>query len=392
MSLQEARAHGLPILAVDAGHVAAHFEPGANGILFDRIDGLADGFMQLARDERAMRQLFDRARGTPFDASYTWEAAALSLSASPAPRERMPEGSRSTREIAVEQHVVAEIEAASAGTKRVVESIDGGKTDAWPPLADEDRADRHVQPIEHASFEETRDRDPAPFDENATEAVARKRFDDRSRRQHAPFGLDLDDFRTPDAFSTGARAASANDDRRRGVLLKQPPPGREPQRRIDDDARGVVSGHEARRELRIVTIDRRRPDDDRVGQSAQPVHMLNVFRAGHVARRSRRGSDLRIEALPHVGEHQARLPIADAERKVEVEHLRDRRRDVRGHAKSGLAVRIHREKPHLRRHFSQLAPPIEGQPSRASERLSGAGPFRQGSQERPCARLIEHFA
>jgi glycosyltransferase involved in cell wall biosynthesis len=79
MSLQEARAHGLPILAVDAGHVAAHFEPGASGLLFDRIDGLADGFMGLARDERAMRQLFDSARDRPVDAGYTWEAAALSL-------------------------------------------------------------------------------------------------------------------------------------------------------------------------------------------------------------------------------------------------------------------------------------------------------------------------
>src|SRR5205814_8177849 len=141
----------------------------------------------------------------------------------------MPPGSRRTREIAVEQHVVAEIEAASAGTKRVVESIDGGKTDAWPPLADEDRADRHVQPVEHASFEETRDRDPAPLHENATEALARKRLDNRNRRQHARFGLDLEDFRAPDAFGAGARASSANDDRRRGVLLQPPPAGREPQ-------------------------------------------------------------------------------------------------------------------------------------------------------------------
>jgi glycosyltransferase involved in cell wall biosynthesis len=79
MSVQEARAHGLAILAVDGGHVAAHFEHDAEGLLFDDVDGLADGFLRLARDEHAMRGLFDRAQRAPVPTGYTWMTAASHL-------------------------------------------------------------------------------------------------------------------------------------------------------------------------------------------------------------------------------------------------------------------------------------------------------------------------
>jgi len=74
MALAEARAHGLPVLALDRGHVRNHFTDGENGVLVDSIEALADQFMGLYREPRTMEALFARAQS--LKAGSDWQAAA----------------------------------------------------------------------------------------------------------------------------------------------------------------------------------------------------------------------------------------------------------------------------------------------------------------------------
>jgi glycosyltransferase involved in cell wall biosynthesis len=76
MALQEARGHGLPILALDGGYARHHFTHAENGLLFHSIEPLARGFLDLARDDRMMHELFDRAQRLRSTGGHTWEAAA----------------------------------------------------------------------------------------------------------------------------------------------------------------------------------------------------------------------------------------------------------------------------------------------------------------------------
>jgi len=79
MALQEARAWGLPVLAVDGGHARAHFTHTHDGLLVSSIDALAQTFLELARDEEKMRRLFDRAQRPASKPTDTWELAAKRL-------------------------------------------------------------------------------------------------------------------------------------------------------------------------------------------------------------------------------------------------------------------------------------------------------------------------
>ncbi|HEV8548094.1 MAG TPA: glycosyltransferase family 4 protein [Polyangiaceae bacterium] len=79
MALAEARAHGLPILALDAGHAAEHVTEGDNGLIFKSIPALAAGFLALARDTAALRALVTSARRTAAPGPETWARAASTL-------------------------------------------------------------------------------------------------------------------------------------------------------------------------------------------------------------------------------------------------------------------------------------------------------------------------
>jgi glycosyltransferase involved in cell wall biosynthesis len=81
MAIAEARAHGLPILALDRGYVGRHVRNGDSGLLFTELEALADGFIALVRDERAMRELFVRAQAGAATAAESWSAAAGQLEA-----------------------------------------------------------------------------------------------------------------------------------------------------------------------------------------------------------------------------------------------------------------------------------------------------------------------
>lgn len=76
MALQEARAHGLPILALDGGYTRHHFTPGESGLLFESIASLAQGVLRVVREPERLNTLFDAAqRLRPYD-DYSWEDAA----------------------------------------------------------------------------------------------------------------------------------------------------------------------------------------------------------------------------------------------------------------------------------------------------------------------------
>jgi glycosyltransferase involved in cell wall biosynthesis len=75
MAIHEARAHGLPIAALDAGYARAHFAHGEHGVLCSSVRELATALVELARDDERMAALFSRAQGT-LPSSYSWPDAA----------------------------------------------------------------------------------------------------------------------------------------------------------------------------------------------------------------------------------------------------------------------------------------------------------------------------
>jgi hypothetical protein len=165
-----------------------------------------------------------------------------------------------------------------------------------------------------------------------------------------------------------------------------------PQGGVDHDARGVVAGYEPGRKLRIVALDRRCPDDDRVGQGPKAVHVLDVLGARHVARSAARGGDLRVEALSHVPEHHPPACLAEAQGEVEIEHLGDRGDDAGRRSENGIARRIDRNEPHFGGDVAQAASAVEHQAARAPDRLTRARALRECPYERPRARFIERLA
>lgn len=79
MALHEARAHGVPILAVEAGNIGAHVSSAACGTLYPSVPALARGCIELMRDpDRLLRLNRGALLGRPTD-TYSWRAAAASL-------------------------------------------------------------------------------------------------------------------------------------------------------------------------------------------------------------------------------------------------------------------------------------------------------------------------
>lgn len=76
MALQEARAFGLPILALDRGHAREHFTHGVNGVLVQSIPELAQQLLSLVREPARMQALFAAAQRSRDPSAYTWDVAA----------------------------------------------------------------------------------------------------------------------------------------------------------------------------------------------------------------------------------------------------------------------------------------------------------------------------
>jgi glycosyltransferase involved in cell wall biosynthesis len=65
IALQEARAHGVPILALDRGNARYHVTPSVNGWLADSVEMLCDSLVLLVRDPGPLRAAFARAQALP---------------------------------------------------------------------------------------------------------------------------------------------------------------------------------------------------------------------------------------------------------------------------------------------------------------------------------------
>ncbi|MEM7372061.1 MAG: glycosyltransferase family 4 protein [Bacteroidota bacterium] len=76
MALQEAHAIGLPILALDGGHIAKHVQQGKNGYVFQDILALREVFLSLARVPIFRQRLIEGAATCRPDSEYDWSAAA----------------------------------------------------------------------------------------------------------------------------------------------------------------------------------------------------------------------------------------------------------------------------------------------------------------------------
>jgi glycosyltransferase involved in cell wall biosynthesis len=79
MALQEARAHGLWILARDAGNARAHVQEGVNGRLLHSSAALARAFLELVRSPASACAASSRARSARSVAGESWAAAAERL-------------------------------------------------------------------------------------------------------------------------------------------------------------------------------------------------------------------------------------------------------------------------------------------------------------------------
>lgn len=76
MAIFEARAHGLPVVAIDGGNVARHFVNGESGIACASATELARTLADLANDGQRMRELFRSAGATRVSSEYGWDEAA----------------------------------------------------------------------------------------------------------------------------------------------------------------------------------------------------------------------------------------------------------------------------------------------------------------------------
>ena len=73
IALQEARALGLPILALDRGNAREHVVHGVNGLLAPSLEALARAFLELVRAPERWQGLLDGAAGVP-RAGDGWDA------------------------------------------------------------------------------------------------------------------------------------------------------------------------------------------------------------------------------------------------------------------------------------------------------------------------------
>ncbi len=79
MAFHEARAFGLPILAVRAPYSEPFIENGRTGLLFGSVAELAEGVLELVRQPGRLRRLAATAVESRPSIGYTWADAARSF-------------------------------------------------------------------------------------------------------------------------------------------------------------------------------------------------------------------------------------------------------------------------------------------------------------------------
>ncbi|MFP4082945.1 MAG: glycosyltransferase family 4 protein [Candidatus Aminicenantes bacterium] len=76
MSVQEAVAFGLPVLAYKAPYTKFHMVPGRNGLLYESIPDLVQGCVELIREPQKLIKLEKTARESTQKSKYSWKQAA----------------------------------------------------------------------------------------------------------------------------------------------------------------------------------------------------------------------------------------------------------------------------------------------------------------------------
>ncbi|MEM6320748.1 MAG: glycosyltransferase family 4 protein [Bacteroidota bacterium] len=76
MALQEAKAFGLPILAMRGGNIKQHITEGVNGFIFSEISALVQQLLHLGSHPKTLKRLLDGGQKSLTDNSYSWEVAA----------------------------------------------------------------------------------------------------------------------------------------------------------------------------------------------------------------------------------------------------------------------------------------------------------------------------
>ncbi|MEM1121398.1 MAG: glycosyltransferase family 4 protein [Bacteroidota bacterium] len=76
MALQEAKAFGLPILAIKGGNVENHVKNEENGFLVPKIHQLVEQLLQLSNNPEMVRMLLENCQRLLQNDSYSWEKAA----------------------------------------------------------------------------------------------------------------------------------------------------------------------------------------------------------------------------------------------------------------------------------------------------------------------------
>lgn len=79
MAIQEARAFGLPILALAGGYTANHIEQGRNGFVFDKLETLVEQLSQLVNAPAQLEALRAGAMASAKTVRRSWKQAATEL-------------------------------------------------------------------------------------------------------------------------------------------------------------------------------------------------------------------------------------------------------------------------------------------------------------------------
>ena len=118
-------------------------------------------------------------------------------------------------EITIEQHFAIERMDSYRRTQRVLEAVDRSEREARRAIAEDDRRDNHVQAIETALREETRESLGAALDEHAAQPDLFEAGEYGSRRYMSVQGGQSDNL---DAGESATRALRYHNDSARAVI------------------------------------------------------------------------------------------------------------------------------------------------------------------------------
>lgn len=212
-------------------------------------------------------------------------------------------------QIELEEGVLAEEGAARRRTERVPHQFGAGEAQSRDAVADQDRCDGDVEPVQRALVEETRHGDAAALDQHPAEAAPRELVHQAAGGERGPVGEgQYVDSGHPLGVRTGLPALAVGAHHPQGggrAVGEHLPPQRHPAVRVEDDAHRVGAGTGAHRQPGIVRDGGTGTDDHRVGERAQPVQMLAVLGSRDVVGVALPGRDEAVQALAQLGEGEA---------------------------------------------------------------------------------------